>query len=151
MKSCNADGSTTDTVVDTGAYLLGVDVIFIYAVVESGPPHENGHRRMQYHVYHMSEDRPYIFNEFFGDYLNRLVPIADKEALESIFVDLSEKLDEMSKDYEREITVLLPCTGEKLSESKVEFDNIEEDFQGRDWLTFTCPRCNQKHQSFRYG
>ena len=54
-------------------------------------------------------------------------------------------------DYERQIYVLLSCTGEKYLESKVEFIDIEEDIMGRDMLTFTCPVCSQKHTSMRFG
>ena len=57
----------------------------------------------------------------------------------------------MGKDYERPIYVLLPCTQEKMLESKVTFEGIEEDILGRDMLTFTCPKCGQKHQSMRFG
>ncbi len=36
-------------------------------------------------------------------------------------------------------------------EDKVEFLNIEEDMQGRDVLTFTCPSCNKTKKSWRFG
>lgn len=52
----------------------------------------------------------------------------------------------------REIEVYLPCTDEYLPEDQVvEFLNIEEDFEGRDVLTFKCPRCLQVHKSQRFN
>jgi len=50
-----------------------------------------------------------------------------------------------------EVYVILPCTGDKVPERDVEFENIEEDFQGRDLLTFKCPECGETHQSYRIG
>jgi len=54
-------------------------------------------------------------------------------------------------DYKPKIVVILTCTGEKIPETDVEFLNIEEDIQGRDVLTFTCPKCKKTHKSYRLG
>lgn len=51
----------------------------------------------------------------------------------------------------RPILVVLTCTGEGLPETEVECTNIEEDFQGRDVVWFTCPECGEEHRSFRLG
>lgn len=53
--------------------------------------------------------------------------------------------------YEKRIYVNLSCCGEKVDEREVEFENIEEDMQGRDILTFKCPICGETHTSFRFG
>jgi len=52
---------------------------------------------------------------------------------------------------ERVIRVHLPCNWDLVAESNVEILNIEEDIQGRDVLTFTCPACGQAHKSWRIG
>lgn len=52
------------------------------------------------------------------------------------------------------IEVLCKCKGIKpafVSEKEVQFVNIEEDEQGRDQLTFICPRCGEEHTSMRFG
>ena len=51
--------------------------------------------------------------------------------------------------YERYVSVILPCTGDKVKEEDVEFLNIQEDFQGRDLLTYVCPECGEQHDSYR--
>jgi hypothetical protein len=53
--------------------------------------------------------------------------------------------------YERRITVLLSCNGQRVNEQDVEFLGIAEDIQGRDVLTFTCPICCEIHRSLRFG
>lgn len=50
---------------------------------------------------------------------------------------------------ERPIYVVLPCNGDKMDERDVNIDNIEEDIQGRDLVSFTCPACGERHKSFR--
>jgi hypothetical protein len=40
---------------------------------------------------------------------------------------------------------------ENFDENKVEFLNIEEDMQGRDILTFGCPKCKETQKSLRRG
>ena len=49
------------------------------------------------------------------------------------------------------VEVLLECNDEYVPEDQVEFLNIEEDFEGRDVLTFKCPVCGERHQSHRFG
>lgn len=49
------------------------------------------------------------------------------------------------------IYVMLTCTGDKIDEQDVKFENIEEDMQGRDILTFKCPECGEIHKSLRFG
>lgn len=53
--------------------------------------------------------------------------------------------------YQRAIQVALSCNGDRVDEKDVTFLNIEEDFQGRDLLTFTCPVCSETHKSYRLG
>lgn len=54
-------------------------------------------------------------------------------------------------EYHKKIQLMLTCTGEWVDESDVEFENIEEDNQGRDILTFRCPVCAEYHKSVRRG
>ena len=51
----------------------------------------------------------------------------------------------------RTIYVMLACNNDKIDEQDVEFENIEEDFEGRDVLTFKCPECGETHKSLRFG
>lgn len=51
----------------------------------------------------------------------------------------------------REIEVYLECTDDYIPECEVEFLNIEEDFEGREVLTFKCPECGQVHKSPRFN
>lgn len=53
--------------------------------------------------------------------------------------------------YQRELEVILECNQEYCPEDEVTFVNIEEDFEGRDVLTFRCPVCGEIHQSHRYS
>ena len=52
---------------------------------------------------------------------------------------------------ERPIYVMLACTQDKIDERMVKFIDIQEDIQGRDVLTFQCPKCNRTHTSLRFG
>ena len=56
---------------------------------------------------------------------------------------------EKHDEWERKVKVMLTCTKDWCLEEEVESLNIEEDIEGRDVLTFTCPECGQVHQSFR--
>lgn len=47
--------------------------------------------------------------------------------------------------------VVLTCSKEFAPLDKVKFVNIEEDMQGKDVLTFKCPRCGEQHESHVYG
>lgn len=49
------------------------------------------------------------------------------------------------------IQVILGCTKDWIDEDMVEFVDIEEDFEGRDVLTYKCPICDQIHRSKRFG
>lgn len=51
----------------------------------------------------------------------------------------------------REIEVLLECSGDYIPEHEVEFLSIEEDFEGRDVMTFKCPECGKAHKSHRFN
>jgi hypothetical protein len=51
----------------------------------------------------------------------------------------------------RSITVYCEVKQEWFDERKVKFLNIEEDFSGRDVLTFECPKCGKVHKSLRVG
>lgn len=54
-------------------------------------------------------------------------------------------------EYERPIMVTLSCVQEAVPESLVAIENIEEDFQGRDVITFICPECGETHKSLRFS
>lgn len=49
------------------------------------------------------------------------------------------------------IRVYAECCQEWIDERDVHPTNIEEDIQGRDVLTFDCPRCGYEHKSLRVG
>lgn len=98
MKSCNVSGETTDKIVDTGAYLLGKDLLYIYIAVEKGT-HGNGHKRMEYHGYDFSDGKPFILNEFFVEHIENLVPISDPKVLQNLFEHISGEFEEVKKDY----------------------------------------------------
>ncbi len=53
--------------------------------------------------------------------------------------------------FEKQIQVVLSCTGEYFPEEEVEFGGIREDMEGRDLLTFICPKCGEEHTSYRLG
>jgi hypothetical protein len=55
------------------------------------------------------------------------------------------------ESMESPIKILLSCDGSMITESKVRVLGIEEDIQGRDVLTFQCPKCKQIHTSLRLG
>jgi len=50
-----------------------------------------------------------------------------------------------------EIKVRCKKCAEWIDENETEFVNIEEDFEGRDVLTFICPQCKTKQKSCRVG
>jgi len=51
----------------------------------------------------------------------------------------------------RPAIVKLSCTQDFESVDNVKFLNIEEDFQGRDLMTFKCPMCNETHKSLVFA
>jgi len=51
----------------------------------------------------------------------------------------------------KSIRVYCGETQEWVDERKVKCVNIEEDFSGRDVLTFECPKCGKVHKSWRVG
>ena len=53
-------------------------------------------------------------------------------------------------DNQRQSVVILECNQDRVSTEEVGFLNIEEDFYGRDLMTFTCPECGERHQSNIY-
>jgi len=50
---------------------------------------------------------------------------------------------------ERVIRVRCSDCKQEFDERKVEFENIEEDMQGRDIMTFQCPICKKSQKSYR--
>lgn len=50
-------------------------------------------------------------------------------------------------------TIYVRCAkcGQDFNEAKVEFLGIEEDFQGRDVMSFVCPTCKEETKSYRRG
>lgn len=65
--------------------------------------------------------------------------------------ELTEKLKFIMDAEPVGITVVCPECGERFYESEVKFLNIEEDFRGRDEVTFRCPKCGKDVKSLRYG
>jgi len=55
-----------------------------------------------------------------------------------------------NKQHDRETCVVLTCTNEMVSANGLQFENIEEDMEGRDRVTFVCPACNERHKSLVY-
>lgn len=55
------------------------------------------------------------------------------------------------EEYEPPVVVVLSCTQDRVPETTVTAENIEEDILGRDILTFRCPKCGESHRSFRLG
>jgi len=53
--------------------------------------------------------------------------------------------------FKKSITVKCSNCQRWVDENKVEFINVEEDFQGADILTFKCPKCNTEQRSRRYA
>ena len=53
--------------------------------------------------------------------------------------------------YKRTIYVRCHKCDDWIDEEKVDFIDIEEDFQGRDVLTFKCPICKVTARSLRRG
>ena len=53
--------------------------------------------------------------------------------------------------YRKKIYVRCKKCDEWIDESTVKTLDIEEDFQGRDILTFECPECGTKSRSLRRG
>ena len=49
------------------------------------------------------------------------------------------------------IVVFCSECDEWMAEADTKFEGIEEDFQGRDLLTFKCPICNDSQRSYRVG
>ena len=49
------------------------------------------------------------------------------------------------------IVVFCSDCDEWMAEADTKFEGIEEDFQGRDLLTFKCPICNDSQRSYRVG
>ena len=49
------------------------------------------------------------------------------------------------------IVVFCKECSEWIAEGDTKFENIEEDFQGRDLLTYKCPYCKTSQKSYRVG
>ena len=55
------------------------------------------------------------------------------------------------EEYVPPIWVRQGCDGEWVDEKSVTHENIEEDAEGRDVLTFACRECGASHRSLRVG
>lgn len=53
--------------------------------------------------------------------------------------------------FPRGCKLYLSCSGDHVRETTVTIDGVEEDIQGADVVTFTCPQCGERHRSRRYG
>lgn len=60
-------------------------------------------------------------------------------------------MKDSEKIPERKCKVILSCVEQYIDEDKVKFIDIEEDFLGRDILTFECPKCGEIQKSFVLG
>ena len=49
------------------------------------------------------------------------------------------------------IVVFCKKCNEWIAENETKFEGIEEDFQGKDILTFGCPDCKTTQKSYRMG
>ena len=49
------------------------------------------------------------------------------------------------------IVVFCKNCNEWMAEGDTKFEGVEEDFQGRDLLTFKCPTCKTSQESYRIG
>ncbi len=49
------------------------------------------------------------------------------------------------------IVVFCEKCSEWVAEADTKFEGIEEDFQGRDLLTYKCPYCKTSQKSYRVG
>ena len=59
-------------------------------------------------------------------------------------------MSKVKGDYSPIVVFCFKCS-EWIAESDTKFKGIEEDFQGRDLLTFVCPDCKTSQKSFRVG
>lgn len=60
--------------------------------------------------------------------------------------------DPYPHQWRKQIKVYRSCDKQWIDEEVAgDFVNIEEDFQGRDKLTFKCVRCGRNHTSLRVG
>jgi len=55
-----------------------------------------------------------------------------------------------SGEYSPIVVFCTECS-EWMAEGDTKFEGIEEDFQGRDLLTFKCPNCKSIQTSYRVG
>ena len=53
--------------------------------------------------------------------------------------------------YHKIIRVYARCIMAYIDEVDVEFVDVQEDFEGKDVLTYICPHCLEEHQSKRFG
>ena len=49
------------------------------------------------------------------------------------------------------VVVFCKNCNEWMAEGDTNFESIQEDFQGRDLLTFKCPSCKTSQESYRVG
>ncbi len=54
-------------------------------------------------------------------------------------------------EYEPQMFVVTACDHAWVSSESVEFLDIQEDIQGRDVMTFRCPKCGAEHNSYVVG
>ena len=56
----------------------------------------------------------------------------------------------MHSDYAPIVVYCGKCD-DWMAEGDTKFESIQEDFQGRDLLTFKCPSCKTSQESYRVG
>ncbi len=61
-----------------------------------------------------------------------------------------DKPSKPCRKFHRNIQIRLPCNGELVDEREIDIENIEEDMQGRDVVSFKCPYCAEIHKSHRF-
>ena len=69
--------------------------------------------------------------------------------MDLIQANKQKRYEEEQEFLKREVMVFCQNCNEWRQENLVEFQGIEEDFDGRDKLSFVCDRCNEFQQSFR--
>lgn len=116
----------------------------------------SGHTERKNYVYYISNSTVSSTNYVIVRYISKICfsYFIEEIAMLTPF-NLREQLERERREIEeipkREVQVVLTCNKEYVAESSVRFLNIEEDYAGRDLLTFICPECGQVHKSFRLG
>lgn len=98
------------------------------------------------------------YEYFFGDTSSEARALAKNlnfGLLYGMGADRRNAIMNENEEYRRKAHVVLECTKEFYDADIVGkapyFQNISENFQGQDELSFECPECGQDHTSLIYG